>query len=137
MNKTDYMNSLLALCTDRQKDIFNRMYPAGPSIKQINWAIKQLENTLSNLNSKEEEFKELQRVLTDHTTKSAEIIKELTSKLAISEHENKVYEKRIERLTSQINIDNANVQERLALLDALEAGGVDNWDGYDLAIDAI
>lgn len=27
------------------------------------------------------------------------------------------------------------IKERLHLLDCLEAGGVDNWDGYDFAIE--
>ena len=44
--------------------------------------------------------------------------------------------------TCRINGDKAiaflkedDSEERLALLDALEAGGVDNWDGYDFAME--
>jgi hypothetical protein len=32
-----------------------------------------------------------------------------------------------------MSLTNLGVQKRLLLLDALEAGGVDDWDGYDEA----
>ena len=33
--------------------------------------------------------------------------------------------------------DNDQLNERVAVLDALEAAGVDNWEGYELAMENV
>jgi hypothetical protein len=33
--------------------------------------------------------------------------------------------------------ENDQLNERLAVLDALEAGGVDNWEGYEMAMENV
>ncbi len=46
--KIQLIKSMLAECTEKQKDLFKRMYPKGIenySEKKIDWAIVQLENT--------------------------------------------------------------------------------------------
>ena len=36
------------------------------------------------------------------------------------------------KLSNPINTNNLDIQNRLELLDALEAGGVDNWEFYEI-----
>jgi hypothetical protein len=47
------MNELLAECTESQKELFSRMYPKGVSDNQLDWAIRQIENTLKRNKEKE------------------------------------------------------------------------------------
>jgi peptidoglycan hydrolase CwlO-like protein len=135
MTQYEYMNNLLALCTDSQKELFNRMYPDGPDKKQVRWAIVQLENTLKNLDLSKEELRnvknDLEKTLSSTYTEMRKLeleIKSLKSEL----HE---ANSRINQLENPINTENTDVQDRLCKLDALEAGGVDNWDGYDFAME--
>ena len=61
MNKREYLNSLLALCTDRQISVYNRMYPHGPKPSRISHAISQVESTLKNLNESDGEFRDAKK----------------------------------------------------------------------------
>ena len=134
MTQNDYLNKLLGLCTDNQKNLFNRMYPDGPSPKRLKWAITQVENTLKNLNSSKEELKYLKK---EHEEKIAELTglhSDALRKIGRLEGELKGLQELNERLSNPVSIKNSDVQERLILLDALEAGGVDNWNGYEAAI---
>ena len=38
---------------------------------------------------------------------------------------------------TKLRVENNRLQERDRLLDALEAAGVDNWEGYDVAMDIL
>lgn len=134
MTKQDYLNNLLNLCTESQKDLFNRMYPNGVSNKQLSHAIYQVENTLRELNTKKEIVQNKNKDLTDTINSLEEEIKTLKRKLYYSELEYKESIDLIDRLKNPISIKNNEVQERLIRLQLLEAGGVDNWDGYDYAI---
>ena len=40
------LESLLSKCTDKQRDVFSRMYPNGVRKDQLAWAITQCKNTL-------------------------------------------------------------------------------------------
>ena len=135
MNQKDYMGKLLALCTEKQKDLFGRMYPTGPTSKQLNWAVTQLENTLKNLNVDKEQLRDEKKAHADDVESLNKSIRDLEKKLSIAVADLADAERRIERLSNSDAVNSADIQERLALLDALEAGGVDNWDGYDDAVD--
>lgn len=37
----------LKKCTKSEVNLFNQMYPNGPSDDQLDWAFKQIENTLA------------------------------------------------------------------------------------------
>jgi hypothetical protein len=63
----------------------------------------------------------------------ADKIKELERDLETTRAELKSAEGEITILSVTSNVDQVEVQRRLALLDALEAAGVDNWEGYYLA----
>ena len=50
----DHLRKLLSQCTDKQVDIFNRMYKSVDVIpfSKIDWAIQQCERTIVNNNKK-------------------------------------------------------------------------------------
>lgn len=134
MNKRDYLNNLLALCTDKQKNLFSRMYPnSNPDNKQLNWAVTQLENTLKGLNSSKEELNAEKKAHKETIEKYESKIKNLNERLNDAEKEINMLNSKIERIGSPL----VNNSEDLALLSALQAAGVDNWDGYDYAIDIL
>lgn len=43
----EQLTKKLALCTPQQQAFFHRLYPNGPTQKQMDWAYTQIENTLS------------------------------------------------------------------------------------------
>lgn len=129
----EYLTNLKMLCTQKQKDLFDIMYPDGVDKKQLTWAITQLENTLKDLNSTGEEIRSLKKEL--HAANEDIIKIEKVKELQVEQLTKELNEAnlRIEMLNNPINIDNADVQEKLDFLRALEIAGVDNWDGYDYA----
>ena len=135
MNKLDYLSSLLMLCTEKQTDLFYRMYPDGVSPKQVKHATRQIENTLKNLNESNEELNRVTKECDEHKSISDGKVADANQKLKVIEQELNDANRLIERLENPINIENNEVQERLNLLDALVAAGVDNWDGYGYALD--
>ncbi|NOR27648.1 MAG: hypothetical protein GQ540_03855 [Lutibacter sp.] len=110
------------------------MYPNGVSIKQLKWATEQIENTLNGLNCKNEEFKKLKIDNYDLCEEYKSKIKDLNEELKAFQYNTFDLHEKIKRLENPISIDNNDIQERLELLDALEAGGVDNWQWYDESI---
>lgn len=135
MNKNDYLEKILSLCTQKQKDFFSKIYPDGIDKKQINMAIFKVENTLRRSNSEVKNLKISIQKLKEKNEDLSKTIKR--QEIIITRLENELYEahKQIKRLENPINIKNSKVQERLELLDALERGGVDNWDHYDDSIE--
>lgn len=131
MTKTEYLNDLLTLCTDSQKNMYNRMYPNGVTGKQVDNAISQIKNTILGLNNKCDKLSsvslELSTLKIEH-----EQLKQVNNRL---QRDCDVLENEVDRLSNPISTDNAYVQERLAILDALEAGGVDNWDWYGASLE--
>jgi hypothetical protein len=125
------LDQLLQICTPKQLDIFNRCYPEGPKPTQIKWAIQQIVNTIRDVNIDVDKLKDIKKEFDDFKKLSADNestrireINSLTKELAIANRE-------IERLSAdKVNVDNAEIIERLDKLYALEAGGVDNWDWY-------
>lgn len=125
MTNRNYMEKLLALCTEAQKELFGRMYPnCIPDNSQLKTAINQIENTLKNLNCSEAELiqvkenhkKELEEYAVEKnvdTDKLNELNKELTEA-----------NRRIQNLSNPVSTQGADIQERLDFLEALEACGV-------------
>jgi len=137
MNQKDYMGKLLTLCTEKQRAFFNRIYPDGPSSKQLNTAVLQLENTLKNLNADKEQLRDEKKAHVEDVDALNVTIRRLEKELSNTFTELREAESRIQMLSSPEATKSADIQERLALLDALEAEGVDNWDGYEYAIDRL
>ena len=136
MNKRNYLNKILELCTEKQRDLFSRMYPTGVEGGDIAHATLQLENTLKRHTATDEELSSIKRELEAIETKTSLEVLNTAKLLADSQNSLQEAYNLIERLKNPINIENNDVQERLALLDALEAGGVDNWVFYDASISA-
>lgn len=130
-----YLDQISKLLIQEQMDIFNRMYPDGPDKSQLKWAITQVENTILGQNKRaqrlrdiEKEFEEYKKDNADKIATHVRAFDSLAKELAKVTKEN-------ERLSaSKIDIDNAEIIERLDKLAALEAGGVDNWEWYDEAM---
>lgn len=134
MTKMEYLNKLKELCTQEQIDLFNRMYPTGIKGDQLAWATIQLEDTLKDLNATSEEVDALKKQL-----KEAKFTIKTLEETEHGDIENLVEElksanARIHKLNNPISVDNVHIQERLALLDALNAFGVANWNGYEDAV---
>lgn len=126
MNKREYQEKLLSLCTDKQKNLFGRMYPNGPSIKQLGTAINQIERTLSDLNATNEELVLERKVLALLKESSATENRKLLIDIKKLTEEANRKELEPQELTDED-------QEDLQMFHALKAAGVDNWAGYDHA----
>ena len=129
MNTNDYLNKLLGLCNEGQLNLFNKMYPDGPDKKQLSWAISQVERTLKSENDKitnlKNEIKELKTI----GDKKTDTIHSLNSDIAD-------LQKELNALKNYASASTDDVQKQLDKLQALEAGGVDNWEWYDESLDS-
>jgi len=134
MNQKDYMGKLLDLCTEKQRDFFGRMYPAGPTAKQLNWAVTQLENTLKNLNVDKEQLQLEKKAHAETLDTLNSSIRDLEKKLSTTVTGLANAEKRIERLSNPDAVNSAEIQERLALLDALEYFRLANFRQFFLIL---
>ena len=149
MNKKEYMLDLLTLCTSPQRDLFERMYPDGVTKDGLDWAISQIKRTILNQNTNADRLKGVDKELLIERAKLKLIESSLAFKnpnleedytIVLEENENlkkeiKVLDNRIFMLSNPISIENVEVQERLDILSALEAGGVDNWVGYSESLE--
>ena len=130
MNKRDYLNKLTGLLTEQQFALFNRMYIDGVKPNQITIAVSQCERTLSSLNILDADNKVLKKNIITLERKLDEL------KLSFSSKE-KTLLREIENLKSrELPIDESMIED-VAFLRALEEAGVDNWVGYDFAVDII
>jgi len=140
IHKKDTMELLLSLCTDSQKDLFEKIYPNGPTDKQLDHAIFQCSNTLKHANDEIAQLESAKlKTETELNTAIAERDKYM-SQLNNTNKEIQILEKQLEarnNLMSDVEKSSVYTQERLARLDALEAAGVDNWDGYDYAMEML
>ena len=128
MNKRDYLNKLTGLLTEQQLALFNRMYIDGVKQNQITIAVSQCERTLSSLNILDADNKVLKKNIITLERKLDEL------KLSFSSKE-KTFLREIENLKSrELPMDESMIND-VAFLRALEEAGVDNWVGYDDAID--
>jgi Asp-tRNA(Asn)/Glu-tRNA(Gln) amidotransferase B subunit len=115
------------------------MYPSGPAADQLSWAISQVKNTINKQNidttQLQNQIKDLQQLVDDNT-------------ISIQQYKRDI--ERLENVAIDYNVKIYNMQavidgntgfalsqatvDRLAKLDALEMGGVDNWEWYDEAM---
>jgi hypothetical protein len=130
MNKKEYLQDLLTLCTEQQLNLFNRMYPNGCDSKQTDLAITQIKNTILSMNKKTESLVNIQKEFEDFKIKSLKENKDLEKLYKEQEKELKEAYLDIEKLSNPINTQNLDVQRKLDKLYALECGGVDNWEWY-------
>lgn len=130
MSISDKIELLLAYVTDSERNLFDRMYPDGVKlIKNKKTALQQVEQTLLNRAKKIEELR----------NKNTKLELEL-DELRIS-HKKEIRDLGV-KFEEKLNLkdEKVNTGEKCrdcALLNALEAAGVDNWEGYEYAIDLL
>lgn len=133
LNSRHRLLEMLNICTAAQLEVYGKMYPNGPSDDQIQWAIQQIERTILKGNVDQERLKDINSLFEAYKKEAEDKhdllhleIKRLSNELVEAED-------RINKLSNPINVQSADVQERLDWLQALEDAGVDNWDGYSYA----
>lgn len=128
MNIVEKIELLLTVVSNTERNLFDRMYPNGvTSIDNKKNAFRQVEQTLLQRTERIEklrlENKQLKSQIEELKLRHKEEIKELTSKF-----EDKLGVK-------EESSSNTEECDNCQLLDALQAAGVDNWDGYENAIE--
>jgi chromosome segregation ATPase len=137
ISKKQYLDELLTLCTEQQLNMFNLMYPNGPTSKQYDRSIEQIKATILGLNKDVERLRNIEKDFNLFKKESEEKEQSLQKEIKLLNHEIESLNNNIDMINNHINIENAEIQERLAKLDALEQYGVDNWEWYDDAINSI
>lgn len=125
IDKISYLRKFL---TKPENELFERIYKTG--IKNKARAIQQIERTLEN---REEKRLEIEKKFKQHE-KEIEQIK-LKHKNEIELFENKIEETK-KMTISTFDKDDFEINKRLDKLQALENGGVDNWEWYCEALSA-
>ena len=100
MNKREYLNKLLQLCDDKQRNVFERMYGEGPSPKQLGWAITQVENTIKMTNDVWGELRDAQKQWKGERSELLEKLKTAEDKLRECEQELREEQHHVERLSN-------------------------------------
>jgi len=137
MTKREYLNAILELCTDRQKEMFQRLYPDGVNIKQLSRATQQVEATLRDTDHKLEGSRMQNKALEAENEQLQKDARKAGTRISQLEKELLRAEHHIARLQGPEADENAETIRKLAFLDALEGAGVDNWDGYEYALEAM
>jgi septal ring factor EnvC (AmiA/AmiB activator) len=137
MNKRDYIEQLHTMLTDKQKDFLKKVFPNGVDAKQLPSAIGLIERTLRKGNTEIESLK-------DEIKEKENSINELISKNQVATETIKQQQEEINDLTAQVRrLSNpitevsSEIQEKLDKLEALENGGVDNWEWYGESMSAL
>lgn len=133
----DYMEKLKSLLTEGQLSVFNKIYPEGMKDSQIEHAIRQLETTLRGLNDKNTEYNALFKSSAEANASHIKEVKLLHGEITALRNDLNQAERKMEQLKNPINTENMEVQQDLDLLEALRAAGVDNWSGWDYAIERL
>jgi len=127
---------LIEECFPLQQEFFKKMYPNMPSSKQIKHALTQVERTVVK-NKEHNTQKEKIEQLTEDLQQKTSTIHELNTKNLnlLTENQDLKIEIAEYNLVDSKNNDQKDIQKRLLFLEALEQGGVDNWGGYEFALD--
>ena len=134
MNKKEYLDKLVGLLTGPQLGLYERMYPNGPKPEQIRRATEQVETTLFRLNRDVQQLRDKSKELEEYRINA-----ELTAESLNRQYEDLLDElqearERIKNLSTTSNRAQEDINKSLDKLARLEAGGVDNWNGYDYAM---
>lgn len=126
MTKTQEIEYLLQIVSQHEREFFERMYPNGiENIPNKDHAIFQIKNTLTRRGVGNEKLKEENKQLQYELFSLQAKYKICLS--ALDDANDKL--KTINYKPSEMTEDDAN------FLLALRQAGVDNWDGYDLAVE--
>jgi len=134
MNKKEYLDKLVGLLTGPQLGLYGRMYPNGPKPEQIRRATEQVEATLFGLNRSTQRLRDIEEELNAYRLSTELTIEALNRQCDSLLDELQRAEGRIKNLSTPSNMAHGDINESLDKLARLEAGGVDNWDGYGYAM---
>lgn len=126
MKQVEEINYLLQFVTESEKDRFNKIYTEGvDKIKNKECAIQQIKNTILKKNKVIKNQKDsIEICLRDLEIRNEEIAN-LSNKI-----------KDLERIISINEYAEKEIDRKISLfLQALERACVDNWEGYDIALD--
>ena len=122
---------LLEECTQVQQEFFKKLYPNGLKKDQLNHALFQVKNSAGKNKIENKHVKQIQQ-LTEQVNKDIVEKAELKTQIIDLITENR--ELKIKIAESVFEFIEPKRRDSL-FLEALESAGVDNWDGYELAID--
>lgn len=136
LGKYTYLSNLVKLLTDEQLSMYNKMYPNGKP-RHVDVVIGHVERGLQTLNQATQELRVEKLLAEKKFTEANEELDILKRDVEIMKRELRQANMEIERLSTSENIVNANIQFELDKLQALENAGVDNWVGYDYAMEEL
>ena len=116
--------------------MYNKMKTDGKP-KYVDGVISQVERTLRTLNKAIQDLRVEKLLAEKKFAEANEELDILKHHVEIMKRELRQANMEIERLSTSENIVNANIQFELDKLQALENAGVDNWVGYDYAMDEL
>ena len=136
MNKQEYINKLLSMLPDSYTERYNAMYPDPIKGKTLKRAIIQAERSVEILSDRYTSMSVDYHETADQITACHTEISQLKSQLHDAHKRQTMLQNKISDLSEDpASLVTAVASERLRLLDELEAGGVDNWVGWDDAIE--
>ena len=133
IGKKEYLNKLLTFLGKKSRENFDMIFPKLTTSKDYTQAIDMLHRHFIKR-------AEIETLLECANTENRNLLKEietLKAEKASLESKNKKLTGKLESMRNRIYLvessvdkDSLYVKERLAILDALEEGGVDNWEWY-------
>ena len=136
MNKVDYLNKLKSLLREDQLKFYYRLFPGGVDFS-IDNAIKLVERTLKQTNDVSKDLTIVLKKLDKLESDNAFSIAQATE----HKNENSVLTAKIKSLQEEkpeapfFNLTLKEVIRKLHVLEALEQGGVDNWQWFGESLD--
>ena len=134
MNKIKYLIDFLS---ESEKNVFDKFYPNEECLKKnIKHALFQVENTLNGRVKKTEEQKEEIKKLNEELRDKQKEVDDLN--LKIRQLSDNVAELKVkQRLSNAQDNDQEDVSmwDDPVFFDCLIRAGVDNWDGFDFAVE--
>lgn len=132
IGKREYMDKILSFLTERELAVFRRVF--GGKINDVDGAIDLIERHMKSQARErfdiEQHNEEIKRRDTDIMVANDEK-NHLKVRIISLEKDIERMQCHVEVIESETDTDSAYAKKRLAILDALEAGGVDNWEWYE------
>jgi septal ring factor EnvC (AmiA/AmiB activator) len=131
IQKPKTLEMMKSMLTDSQSEFYDRIFDkAVPAVKTDD-AINLCVRTLRKGNDDIEKLQNASREFEANLKTEKETTRSLTAQLNQAKRENEKLTAKIEATPmTKEELESEYVANRLAILDALEAGGVDNWDWY-------
>ena len=133
MSKLEKITLLSVYLTQDQLDRLTRCYPDGYSAKEYDNVLRLITSTLIKNRDAVVETK----TLVSSQNNLVEQLEAKDSELVSLKREVERLNTRITNMTTPVTVEQEEINDQLNLLNALVRAGVDNWEGYDIAIDLL